>query len=133
MIWQLLDGVLVLISSIVVHEAGHYLARRMFGYTAFVTIGVGPVLFRLGAWTFRLWPISGVTTGQPYCTWMIPFAGPFMNFVYAVAILFVSHSLLAIVAFSGTLSIIPARVKGYPTDGLLCLQQILNKRRDKYC
>lgn len=98
---------LALISMIVIHELGHYLAGRMFKVPiSEFSVGMGKRLFTTRpdsygtAWSLRLFPFGGycqfggdgmtddiVLESIPsYQKFIICLAGPFMNFIYAFVV-----------------------------------------------
>jgi len=99
LITKLLIGTLALTFIVWAHEMGHYIAAKLLGLRIGKKgIGMGPKLFEVFGWEIRLFPIGAyvhiVEVDEAYRvpwwkTAITSFAGPFMNIVIGVILLYI--------------------------------------------
>lgn len=110
-IWSIIAALLVLSVMVMVHEAGHFSIGRLFGFgIEEFAIGMGPKLFgreKNGTlFSIRAFPIGGMcrfvgedevpknaisfNAQKPWKRFLVVFAGPFFNVVFAVLFAFIT-------------------------------------------
>lgn len=93
---ELVFALLLLLSTVVVHEAGHWMLLRRYGVRILsVSLGLGPDLVKAGRFKVGMLPIGASVTPDPVAfaalaPWQrvwVALAGPWMSAMYATALL----------------------------------------------
>mgnify|MGYP005750432229 CR=1 FL=1 len=99
---ELVLAVILLFSSLLVHEAGHWAALRRYHVPVLdFSLGLGPRLFRLGSLSLRVLPIGASVTPDaekyqgltPMKQFWVVLAGPWFSALYGSLLMLLSHSL----------------------------------------
>ncbi|QQE79699.1 hypothetical protein [Alicyclobacillus sp. SO9] len=117
-------GIFAFLVGVAVHESGHAVARSWLGLRFCIALGRGPCLLKSKYFVLRLLPVSARTKGDKPISVVVPLAGPVFQLAFALCLLPWSPW-IALLGGLGALTILPYRVYGQASDGLLALQIVL--------
>lgn len=97
-----LFSIIIFASALLVHEAGHWALLRRYdvGMTAY-SLGLGPTLFSLGRFHFKLFPLGATITPEPLAyaalkpmkRFWVALAGPWFSALYGCLLIWLATSL----------------------------------------
>ncbi|QQE79544.1 hypothetical protein [Alicyclobacillus sp. SO9] len=117
-------GIFAFLVGVAIHESGHAVARSWLGLRFCIELGRGPCLLKSKYLVLRLLPVGARTRGEKPTSVAVPLAGPVFQLAFALYLLLWSPW-IALLGGLGALTILPYRVHGQASDGLLALQIVL--------